>query len=297
MAEKKKVTIVTKKKKASGAADASSPKAGTKAGIKKAVPSKTMPSKKKKAGLLGGLPSLPDLLDFPAGVAETAREVWMAGIGALSTVEEVGGELFQSLVQKGEHWEEASRKKLTSASKTAGAAAGVAAGAAKATAESLGQKPLAWSAAVEAQVQRVVEDSVEGVLHRLNVPTHDEVQDLIARVAALAGKVDTLTRQRASAPAKPTPPPKPTPSAKPTPPPKAASNDAATASGTPVYHVVPHDEGWAVEKEGGSRALSVHGIKAEATTAGRERAKAGASGRLVLHRKDGTIQDTFSYGE
>ena len=301
MAEKKKVTIVTRKKKAGkatspGAADASSPEAGAKVGARKTVPKPA--ASKKKSGLLPGLPSLPDLLDFPAGVAEGAREVWMAGIGALSTVEEVGGALFQSLVQKGESWEEASRKKLTAASKTAGAAVE----GAKATAGSLSQMPLAWSEAVEAQVQRVVEDSVEGVLHRLNVPTHDEVQDLIARVGTLTGKVDALTQQMHAARAEGAAPPAPkavsaskaASASKATPSPKAtpsASDDA------PVYHVVPHEEGWAVEREGASRATSVHSTKSEATAAGRERAKAAAAGRLVLHRQDGTIQDAFSYGE
>lgn len=274
MAEKKKVTIVTKKKKSSGAADASSPKPGAKAapGTKKKA--------SKKSGLLG-LPSLPDLLDFPAGLADSAREVWMAGIGALSTVEEMGAELFDQLVKKGENWEQESRKMLTSATKQAGAAVE----GARATAENLSQKPLAWSSAVEAQVERLVEESIEGVLHRMNVPTHDEVQDLIGRVSALSGKVDALSARlklekadRATAK------------------PAAATKPAGSASAT-TFHVVPHDEGWAVEKEGASRATSVHSVKAEAVKAGRERAKAGASGRLVIHRQDGTIQDTFSYGE
>ncbi|MEM1042066.1 MAG: phasin family protein [Bacteroidota bacterium] len=284
---KKKVTIVTKKKKskAAGAADASSPKAGTrKTTAKKAAP-------KKSDGLLGvlpSLPSLPDLLDFPAGVADTAREVWMAGIGALSTVEEMGAEMFQSLVQKGEYWEQESRKKLTAASKTASDAAQ----GAKVAAGSLSKKPIEWTSAAETQIQRVVEDSIEGVLHRLNVPTHDEVQDLIGRVAALSGKVDALTQQRAAAEPKQ---PSASKADKKTSPESASSKRSAPS--VPVYHVAPHDEGWAVEKEGSSRATSVHGTKAEAVKAGRERAKSGQTGRLVLHRQDGTIQDTFSYGE
>lgn len=268
MAEKKKVTIVTKKKKSSGAADASSPEPGAKAapGTKKKA--------SKKPGLLG-LPSLPDLLDFPAGLADSAREVWMAGIGALSTVEEMGAELFDQLVRKGENWEQESRKKLTAATKQAGAAVE----GARATAESLSQKPLAWSSAVEAQVERIVEESIEGVLHRMNVPTHDEVQDLIQRVSTLSEKVDALSArlklERAD----------------------RQAEKPADAVSTTVFHVVPHDEGWAVEREGASRATSVHGTKSEAVTAGRERAKAGAAGRLVVHRQDGTVQDSFSYGE
>ncbi len=277
---KKKVTIVTKKKgKAAGAADASSPKAGT----KKAAPKKTASKKSNLLDSLPSIPSLPDLLDFPAGVADTAREVWMAGIGALSTVEEMGAEMFQSLVQKGEYWERESRKQLTAASKTASEAVD----GAKAAAGSLSKKPLEWTSAVESQVQRIVEDSIEGVLHRLNVPTHDEIQELIGRVAALSQKVDTLTKQRAAAEAKP----------KAAAPKKTTKKAEAKASDTPVYHVVPHDEGWAVEKEGSTRATSVHGTKSEAVKSGRERAKSGDTGRLVVHRQDGTIQDVFSYGE
>lgn len=303
--KKKKVTIVAKKKKASGAADASSPKAGTKASTK---PAKRTASKKR--GLLDALPgvpslpslpSLPDLLDFPSGVADSAREIWMAGIGALSTVEEAGAEWFVGLVKKGEDWEKESRKALTSASKQAGAAAE----GAKQAAGDLAKKPLQWSAAAEAEVQRIVEQSVEGVLHRMNVPTHDEVRDLIQHVQALSGKVDVLSaRVKLKPDAKPagkkaTPKPKAASKSKAAPKPKSTSKKSTTAAASEdtVYHVVPHDEGWAVEKEGASRASSVHGNKKEAVAAGRDLAKGSEPSRLVVHRQDGTIQDNFSYGE
>lgn len=271
MAEKKKVTVVAKKKKKAPAPGVE-PKAAAKA------------EQETKRGLFGlpGIPRLPDLLDFPAGVAESAREIWMAGIGALSSVEEAGSEWFDGLVKKGERWESESRKALTAAGKQAGAAAE---GAQRAAGD-LARKPMQWSAAVEAEVQRIVEQSVEGVLHRMNVPTHDEVRDLIEHVQTLTGKVDALSArmkmapkaEKKAAPKAPAPKPAPAPSA-----------DAT------VYHVVPHTDGWAVEKEGASRATSVHGTKAEAVAAGRDLAKAAEPGRLVLHRQDGTIQDTYSY--
>ena len=278
MAEKKKVTVVAKKKKKTTAPGVE-PKAATKAEQEKA-----------KKGLFGlpAIPRLPDLLDLPAGVAESAREIWMAGIGALSSVEEAGSEWFDGLVKKGERWEQESRKALTAASKQAGAAAE----GAKATAGSLARKPVEWSTAVEAEVQRVVEQSVEGVLHRMNVPTHDEVQDLIEHVQTLTGKVDALSARMKLAPEKKEAPKAATP--RPAASPPAASPPAASAT---VYLVVPHADGWAVEKEGASRATSVHGTKAEAVSAGRDLAKTAAPGRLVLHRQDGTVQDTYSYGD
>lgn len=60
-------------------------------------------------------------------------------------------------------------------------------------------------------------------------------------------------------------------------------------------HVVPHEEGWAVKREGAKRASSVHGTKAPATEAGRKTAKAEKV-ELVIHNKDGKISDKDSYG-
>ncbi len=263
--KKKKVTIVAKKKQggAKASASAAPPAAGT----------------KKKADDKGGLLDLSRLLDFPAGLAEGARDVWMAGIGALSSVEEAGQAVFDELVRKGETWERESRQKLLSAGATA---AGAAEGA-KATAQDLARAPVRLAAGAEAQIQRMVEDSVEGVLHRIGVPTHEEVQDLIRRVDALTRKVEAATERTASKPA----PKKPEP-AQATPKPK-------TASKATVYHVAPGEGGWTVQREGAARATSVHPTKAEAVAAGRDRAKGQTPSRLVVHKQDGTIQDHFSY--
>jgi uncharacterized protein YdaT len=60
-------------------------------------------------------------------------------------------------------------------------------------------------------------------------------------------------------------------------------------------HVTPHQDGWAVKKEGGERASSVHDTKAEALEQGRDQAR-NDHVELVIHRKDGTIQDSDSFG-
>lgn len=60
-------------------------------------------------------------------------------------------------------------------------------------------------------------------------------------------------------------------------------------------HVVPHQDGWATKKEGNDRAGSVHDTKAEALDQAREQAKRERA-EVVIHRKDGTIQDSDSYG-
>lgn len=61
------------------------------------------------------------------------------------------------------------------------------------------------------------------------------------------------------------------------------------------YHVVPHGTGWAARREQSSRASSQHGTQREAINAGRNLAKK-THGELRIHRADGTIRDSDSYG-
>ena len=60
-------------------------------------------------------------------------------------------------------------------------------------------------------------------------------------------------------------------------------------------HVVPHKDGWATKKEGASRAGVVTDTKAEALEKAREQARR-ENVEVVIHKKDGTIQDSDSYG-
>ena len=61
------------------------------------------------------------------------------------------------------------------------------------------------------------------------------------------------------------------------------------------YHVVPNGNEWAVKREGGERASSVHGTQREAIDSGRELAKRNQT-ELVIHRPNGQIRDSDSYG-
>lgn len=60
-------------------------------------------------------------------------------------------------------------------------------------------------------------------------------------------------------------------------------------------HVVPHGEGWAVEREKSKRVSSVHDTQSEAIERGTEIAKIEKT-ELVIHRPDGRIRDSDSYG-
>ena len=60
-------------------------------------------------------------------------------------------------------------------------------------------------------------------------------------------------------------------------------------------HVVPHDDGWATRKEGAGRVGVVTETQREAIE--RARTQAQREGvEVVIHRKDGSIRDSDSYG-
>ena len=64
-----------------------------------------------------------------------------------------------------------------------------------------------------------------------------------------------------------------------------------------AYHLLPKGEGWTIRREGSHADISVHTTKDAALDAGRGLAHAHEPSRLVVHRADGTIQTSFSYGE
>jgi uncharacterized protein YdaT len=62
------------------------------------------------------------------------------------------------------------------------------------------------------------------------------------------------------------------------------------------YHVAPHPEGgWQVRRERAERASSRHETQAEAADRGRELARQ-ARVEVVIHRPDGRIRDSDSFG-
>lgn len=60
-------------------------------------------------------------------------------------------------------------------------------------------------------------------------------------------------------------------------------------------HVVPHQKGWATKKEGTARAGSVHATQRDAIERAKEQAEREKT-EVVIHRKDGRIRDSDSYG-
>jgi hypothetical protein len=61
------------------------------------------------------------------------------------------------------------------------------------------------------------------------------------------------------------------------------------------YHVVPHGDSWAVRREGADRVSSQHNTQGQAIKAGEKLARNHQT-ELVIHRQNGTIRDSDSYG-
>lgn len=106
-------------------------------------------------------------------VAENAHQIWLAGLGAVAMAQEEGGKLFKSLVKKGEGFEQVGKDRVDQAK---GAVSGV-----KVVAESY------WET-----FERTIDDKVTAVIHRIGVPTKDEIDTLTERVEHLTAAIEKL---------------------------------------------------------------------------------------------------------
>jgi len=120
--------------------------------------------------------------DLKEEIKANAGKVWMAGLGALATAEEEGGKLFRGLVKKGQSYE---KKGLAHFEKMKSKVEG-AAEAAKDRAEQ------AWEKVGEKvdDVEESWDDRVVGVLHKIGVPSKNEIASLTRRVEALTVLVE-----------------------------------------------------------------------------------------------------------
>jgi poly(hydroxyalkanoate) granule-associated protein len=116
---------------------------------------------------------LPGAMEMASGLARRAREMWLAGLGALSVAEEAGTQVFNALVEEGKSWEQERREQTQK------------------TARQVERITEEGSRAVEAVEERV-RDEVNDALRRIGVPHRDDVDDLRTQVDALSEKLDRL---------------------------------------------------------------------------------------------------------
>jgi poly(hydroxyalkanoate) granule-associated protein len=188
---------------------------------------------------------------MPQEVLDSAHRIWLAGLGAMARAEEEGGRFFRNLVERGEEVEGEGGEKASSAAQGARERAKDAARGLRGRGEKVAQ-----------DVARLVDERVDGVLHRLGVPSRQEIERLTARVEELnqriagmgappappaaaktAARPKPAAKPKAKRAAEPKPVPKtaarPAPKPAPKPPAKADEKTAVTAgkggaAGTPA---------------------------------------------------------------
>jgi polyhydroxyalkanoate synthesis regulator phasin len=104
--------------------------------------------------------------DVQDKVVDSVRQIWLAGLGAAFLAQEEGSKLFDTLVQKGQEVEKQGGSPVTMLKDKAAS-----------TWDTLSQK---------------IDEQVGGSLHRMGVPTREEIATLTRRVDALIVSVDKL---------------------------------------------------------------------------------------------------------
>lgn len=114
---------------------------------------------------------------FQEDFKDTAHRIWLAGLGALAAAEEEGSKLFSRLVDRGRDVEARGKvevDKVVDRAKSEFDKAKTKAGS-------------GWD-----EFGGKVDDAISGALHRLGVPTREEIRNLTRRVEELNAKVEML---------------------------------------------------------------------------------------------------------
>ncbi len=140
----------------------------------------------------------PAVSSLATPVVESAREIWLAGLGAFSVAQaesgkliEQGNKLFEKLVSEGKQLEKKTRN-------VTGTAVGDIKGGVESKVGAVRQQAVDnWD-----KLETIFEERVARVLGRLGVPTAEDVNKLSERVQTLSGKVTAMSRGTAAKSAK-----------------------------------------------------------------------------------------------
>lgn len=112
--------------------------------------------------------------DMREGMLHAGRNVWLAGLGSMVVAQDWGREKFEELVEKGKKLEKDEKNLVGKTVKRAAREA-------KTWRHTAGEK---------------FQEATGAMLHRLGVPTHDEITTLIDRVDQLSTKVQRARAAR-----------------------------------------------------------------------------------------------------
>ena len=128
------------------------------------------------------------LLDNPLthNVRDFARQIWLAGLGAFARAQDEGSKFFETLVEEGQAVD--ARMKRTAGEKIEPLKSG--AETMKGKVEEIRERATgAWN-----KLEEVFQARVARALHRLGVPTRDDIQQLFQQVDLLSQNIQELTQ-------------------------------------------------------------------------------------------------------
>lgn len=114
-------------------------------------------------------------------IRESAHEIWLAGLGALSLAEDESGKLFKALVKRGKTFEANGKDRIAEL-----------------------KNKLDVRKAANTAIDKIgdtLDDGVTDVLHRLGLPTKKEIDGLTKRVERLTKTIETAPAKRPRRPA------------------------------------------------------------------------------------------------
>jgi poly(hydroxyalkanoate) granule-associated protein len=118
-------------------------------------------------------------------VRQSAKQIWLAGLGAFAKTQEEGAKVFEALVKEGKVLESKTRKLAESQVSRVSSEWG------KAATQATAKATATWD-----KLEQVFEDRVARALNRLGVPTNRDISSLSKRVEALTASVQKLTGAR-----------------------------------------------------------------------------------------------------
>ena len=144
----------------------------------------------------GGAGRPADARARPYARAKAASHGWPAGLDAIAKAQQEGVKVFESLLKKGQRFEQKTREAAADTAAAARDTAMAARGAAAAKAKEVQQ----MAGGTWDKLEQVFEDRVERALSKLGIYTQNDLQRLAERVDELAEAVNRLLAAKGAAP-------------------------------------------------------------------------------------------------
>jgi poly(hydroxyalkanoate) granule-associated protein len=120
---------------------------------------------------------------FSRGLADSAQQIWLAGLGALSRTQQEGGKFFDALVEEGVRIQEKTHAYNEEQIKQGR------------------QQSTAWmeqarqrTNAAMGKLEKAFDERIARAMKRMQMPSHEDIQELSARIDALTREVHAARR-------------------------------------------------------------------------------------------------------